>query len=312
MFSKSFRKVLKTILTGTVVTMATVALTVSTSAAKKAKYKEIDVKNGGTIKGVAKWKGDIPTLPKVTVFKHMDKCGQEVYNPALQVDNGSKGVKFVVVYLKGKIMEGAALPKKKMKLKRDTVYPIGGSSQVLHAGRDADQRPDSQLCNFEEHIWPVVRTRPVAMYNLEDLLHNPHAFTAEGSTLFNFPLPDQNRLVKKKVKRVKDLARYQCDTHIHMNGWMFGFDHPYFAVTDAKGAYEIKQVPPGKYTLVGWHEGYNIDHFAADSRPVYDEPHIIEKEIEVTAGGTVEVNWEFPVRDVKVSQEKAKRTVAGM
>ena len=311
MFSKLSGRACRTILAGAVVMLASIALTVSTAAAKKAKYKEVEVKDGGTIKGVAKWKGDVPKLPRVNVFKHMDKCGQDVFNPALQVDNGSKGVRFVVVYLKGKIMEGAPLPKKKMKLKRDTTYPVGGASQILHAGRDAEQRPLSQLCNFEEHIWAVVRTRPVAMYNMENLLHNPHAFTAEGATLFNFPLPDQNRLVKKKVKRVQNLARYQCDTHIHMNGWMFGFDHPYFAVTNPKGAYEIKQVPPGKYTVVGWHEGYNIDHFAADSRPVYDEPHVVEKEIEVPAGGTVEVNFEFPVRDVKVNQEKAKRTVAG-
>jgi hypothetical protein len=30
-------------------------------------------------------------------------------------------------------------------------------------------------------------------------------------------------------------------------------DTPYFAVTDAKGAFTIR-VPPGKYTLVAWHE----------------------------------------------------------
>jgi hypothetical protein len=29
---------------------------------------------------------------------------------------------------------------------------------------------------------------------------------------------------------------------------------PYFAVTDATGAFEIKGVPAGKYTLVVWHE----------------------------------------------------------
>jgi len=53
--------------------------------AAKIKYKEKEVANGATIKGFAKWKGDIPTLPPITVFKHMDKCGQEVFNPALVV-----------------------------------------------------------------------------------------------------------------------------------------------------------------------------------------------------------------------------------
>ena len=31
-------------------------------------------------------------------------------------------------------------------------------------------------------------------------------------------------------------------------------DTPHFAVTDAAGSYAIRNVPPGKYTLVVWHE----------------------------------------------------------
>jgi polysaccharide lyase family 4-like protein len=270
----------------------------------KEKYKEVEVSNGGTIKGKAKWKGDIPKLPPISVFKHMDKCGQTVVNPALVVDPENKGVKFVAVYLKGEITEGKPLPDKKEKIKRN-------SSRVLHAGMDKEQRSDSALCNFEEHVFAFARTRKIGFYNMEDLLHNPHAFGSNGATLFNIPLPDPNRMTKKKLKRVKGVNRMQCDTHVHMNGWILGFSHPYFAVTNSKGQFEIAQIPPGKYTLVAWHEGYNIKEFAADSRPVYDEPHIFEKEIEVKAGETIELNFEFPERDVKVEYKVMGRTVEG-
>lgn len=267
-----------------------------------AKYKEIEVKNGGTIKGVATWKGEIPKLPPLTVFKHMDKCGQTSFNPALIVDPASKGVKFVAIYLDGKIEEGKPLTAGK--LDRD-------SSKTLHAGKDEKQRPESVLCNFEEHVFSFVRTQKVGLYNMEDLLHNPHGFSANGATIFNIALPDRNRLIQKKFKRVKGMTRFQCDTHVHMNAWMFGFAHPYFAVTDAQGKFEITEIPPGKYTVVGWHEGYNIKEFALDNRPVYDEPHIIKKEIEVKAGETVDLNLEYPVRDVKVEWKVAERKVEG-
>ena len=32
------------------------------------------------------------------------------------------------------------------------------------------------------------------------------------------------------------------------------FDHPYFTVPGADGTYQLAGVPPGDYTLVGWHE----------------------------------------------------------
>ena len=96
-----------------------------------------------------------------------------------------------------------------------------------------------------------------------------------------------------------------------MNGWMIGLGHPYFSVTDANGKFEITDIPPGKYTVVAWHEGYNIKEFASDNRPIYDDPHIITKEIEVKTGETAEFNLEYPVRDVKVEWKVAERKVEG-
>ncbi|SVB59095.1 uncharacterized protein METZ01_LOCUS211949, partial [marine metagenome] len=43
--------------------------------------------------------GTIPKLPPITVFKHMDKCGQEAINPALIINPSNRGVKFTAVYL---------------------------------------------------------------------------------------------------------------------------------------------------------------------------------------------------------------------
>jgi hypothetical protein len=31
-------------------------------------------------------------------------------------------------------------------------------------------------------------------------------------------------------------------------------DHPYFAVTEPGGKFEMKQLPPGTYTIEAWHE----------------------------------------------------------
>ena len=273
----------------------------SVSEAAKVKYKEVEVKNGSTIKGKVTWMGTIPKLPPITVFKHMDKCGQEAINPALIINPSNRGVKFTAVYLE-KIKEGKSINQNKLKV---------GSNAVLHVGQDIKQQADSQLCNFQEHVFAFVRTKKVGMYNMENLLHNPHAFGKNGATIFNIPLPDRNRMSKKKVKRVKGINRYQCDTHVHMNGYMLGLPHPYFSVTDKNGNYEIANVPNGKYNLITWHEGYNITEFASDKRPVYDAPHIIKTAIEVKDGQVLDLNFQMPVRDVKVNQKKMSRQVSG-
>jgi plastocyanin len=46
-----------------------------------------------------------------------------------------------------------------------------------------------------------------------------------------------------------------CNVHPEMSGYIIVSPTPYFAQTDASGAYKIENVPDGKYSVVAWHEG---------------------------------------------------------
>ena len=245
-------------------------------------YQVIDVSDGGTLKGVALWKGEIPKVPPLKVFADMDTCGEKVDSPVLLIDPKTKGLRNVLVYLEN-IEKGKPAEQK----------------YWLHMGR-SENEPRSRVCLFEEHVFPFVRTSDVALINFDPILHNPHFFTEKHASIFNIAMPTPNREIDKKILRARGVGiRFQCDVHVQMNAWMAAFDHPYFALTDEQGNFEITGIPPGKYALVAWHEGFNIEKFVS-SRPTYDEPHVIKKQIEVTPKGTVVERFEFPVREVDV------------
>jgi hypothetical protein len=248
-------------------------------------YQVVDVANGGTIKGVATWKGEIPELPAFGDIMHPEVCGDTQPSEALEVDPKSRGVRWVLVYLE-RIEKGKAPAEK----------------YWLHMGKDKTNKvPGTEACQFKEHIFPFVRSEVVAMVNYESILHNPNFFDERHVSVLNMVMPTPYREVDHTILQFhgRGVMSYQCDIHSHMNAYWAGFHHPYFAVTDTEGKFEISGVPPGKYTLVGWHEGYKIVRMDV-ARPTYDQAHVIRKEIEVKPKDTVEVHFEFPVRKVTI------------
>jgi hypothetical protein len=61
--------------------------------------------------------------------------------------------------------------------------------------------------------------------------------------------------VTLKSGKEPGLVHFSCNIHPWMDAYVWVFDHPYVAVTDKDGNYEIKNVPVGsKVHVVGWHE----------------------------------------------------------
>jgi plastocyanin len=48
------------------------------------------------------------------------------------------------------------------------------------------------------------------------------------------------------------VVRLFCEIHQHMRGVVLVVDSPYFTTTDESGRFEMRGVPPGKYTLHAW------------------------------------------------------------
>ena len=59
----------------------------------------------------------------------------------------------------------------------------------------------------------------------------------------------------KNFRQAEQNISAQCNVHPWMKASIWVFDHPYFAASGKGGTFEFKEkLPPGKYTIVAWHE----------------------------------------------------------
>jgi hypothetical protein len=181
----------------------------------------------GSIEGTIKIDGPAPTPAAHAVLKDAGVCGKEAPNEAVVV--GEKGgLRNVVVFVKDARFAGALAP-------------------VTNAALDQRQ------CRYFPHVQALTVGTPLALMNNDAILHNVHANDA-GMTVFNVAMPIKGQRLPIPMRK-PGLMKLQCDAgHTWMNGWIYVFDHPFFAVTDDKGAFAIKGVPPGAYTVELWHE----------------------------------------------------------
>ena len=123
--------------------------------------------------------------------------------------------------------------------------------------------------------------------NDADILHNPHGYSVVGAsrkTLFNKPLPNVGDVaeVTKNIGRLKPKKDkhffLQCDQHNFMEADGRIVWNPYFQVTGADGAFSLKDVPPGKYSVVAWH------------------PYAGEVTQEVTVAGGADAKADFSIK----------------
>ena len=112
---------------------------------------------------------------------------------------------------------------------------------------------DQKGCVYVPRVFGVRVGQPIDILNSDATIHNVHALPMQNQE-FN---ESQNRAGMRttKVFTVPEvMVRFKCDFH----GWMAAhvgvMSHPFFAVTDKAGAFSIKGLPPGTYTLEAWHE----------------------------------------------------------
>ena len=188
-------------------------------------YETIELKNGGSIEGVAEFTG--ATVPKdkmVTLSSETAYCGKSMPAEAYLIKD--RKIKNVVVYIE-EIKSGKAFPAEPVTL-------------------------TNLKCAFEPHVIVGFKGSKFTERNDDTIFHNIHTYL-NGKTMYNIGLPEKGSSVTKPLTKT-GLIEVTCDSHPWMHGYVYVSENPYAAVTDDKGSFTLDNIPPGVYVVEAWHE----------------------------------------------------------
>jgi plastocyanin len=195
--------------------------------------------NEGTITGKVLFDGASAPEPRTIDMAADGACAAK--NPSavaedVVVKNGA--VEYVFVYLKdGQTTEGS---KKIDSFKWDA---------------PAEARLDQSGCQYTPHMIAVQVGQKLNVTNSDPTTHNVNV-QPKNNDAFNTAQGQNAPPITATFKRAEVLIPVKCNQHPWMKAWIGVLKHPFFAVTKADGTFEIKNVPPGTYTLEAWHEKF--------------------------------------------------------
>lgn len=113
-----------------------------------------------------------------------------------------------------------------------------------------------EKCRFEPRVMAVVTKSTINVFSRDGISHGP-SFYREGSTepIEQIRTVDAGQVVpSEKIAREPGIVEVRCVEHPFARAYIAVFDHPYFAVTDERGAFKIDGLPAGTYDVKVWHE----------------------------------------------------------
>lgn len=225
-----------------IISLTALIMAVAVSTATQAQW--------ATLKGqflYGKQGTEVPNAMKLTPTKDVQVCGKHpLFDESLVVNPENRGIQNIILWLS---MRTAPKVHPEYKETADDIILM-----------------DNNGCRFDPHVAVVRTTQTFRVGNSDPVGHN---------SLINFlknppvnPIVPGGGHVDFKLSNPELIPNpVSCSIHQWMRGVVLVQDHPYMAVTDEDGKFELKNLPAGKLTIKVWQEkaGY-VDQVTMDGK----------------------------------------------
>src|ERR1700730_5979231 len=112
---------------------------------------------------------------------------------------------------------------------------------------------DQRGCWFRPRVLGVQTGQTMEVVNSDPVTHNIHPM-AQVNREWNHSQGAEDPPMARRFLKPEIMIPVKCNIHSWMHAFIGVLDHPYFAVSNDDGTFEIKNLPPGTYTIAVWTE----------------------------------------------------------
>ena len=109
-------------------------------------------------------------------------------------------------------------------------------------------------CQYKPHVLALQANQKLSVVNSDETTHNIHP-TPANNREWNMTQPHGMPL-EQSFARQEVAVPVKCNVHPWMRAYVAVLKNPYFAVSDKNGSFDIKNLPPGTYTITAWQEKF--------------------------------------------------------
>jgi plastocyanin len=209
--------------------------TSTSSTAEVPPPEPIDPATAGEITGQALFEGQIPA--RVQVVMNAAACAEAnnkepVFREDLVV-NDNKTLRDVFVYVK----EGLG----------NRRFAAPAEPVML----------DQKGCWFRPHVLGLMVGQKLEIKNNDNVSHNIHPVPRVNREWNESMSPGAADLFEQ-FALAEVMIPVRCNVHQWMRAYIGVVSSPFFAVTDDQGAFTLKGLPPGSYTIEAWQEKLGV------------------------------------------------------